>query len=117
MRSIQILGWACITALSGTAAAQNASEPEPLRMAARSVPAPGVSTGWEPRQTEPGFDRLRYLNGAGCAVRPGCGESAMAPRDPDAPAEFDYIDSLDLGSYGPVRFKFTGDRVKLLVKF
>ncbi len=118
MRSIQILGWACITALSGTAAAQNALEPDPpLRVAARAAAASVVSTVWEPPRTEPGTDRLRYLDGAPCADRPGCAEPVMAARDPDAPAEFEYIDSLDLGTYGPVKFKFTGDRVKLKVKF
>lgn len=121
MRSIQILGWACITTLCGTAAAQNALEPDPpLRMAARASAAPAapaVSTVWEPRRTEPAIDRLQYLDGAPCADRPGCAEPAMAAQNPDAPAEFEYIDSLDLGTYGPVRFKFTGDRVKLQVKF
>lgn len=118
MRSIQFLGWACIMALCGTAAAQNALEPDPpLRMAARAAAAPVVSTAWEPRRTEPAIDRLQYLDGSLCADRAGCVESAFATQTQDAPAEFEYIDSLDLGTYGPVRFKFTGDRVKLLVKF
>ncbi|MDZ7841940.1 MAG: hypothetical protein U5R46_14155 [Gammaproteobacteria bacterium] len=119
MRSIQILGWACLTVLSGAAAAQNTAEQEPLRMAARSAPAPDVSTVWVPRRADPvpGIDRLRYLSGFRCADRPGCAKPLMAARSPAAPAEYEYIDSLDLGTYGPVRFKFTGDRVKLQVKF
>lgn len=117
MRSIQILGWACITALSGSAAAQNVAEPEPIRMATRSALVPDISAVWQSRPTAPGTDRLRYLNGSRCADRPGCADPIVVARDPDAPVEYEYIDSLDLGTYGPVRFKFTGDRVKLQVKF
>lgn len=74
--------------------------------AARTSPV-----GW---QTAP--DRLGYLRG-----RTGCGSACSGPRKFPAPergsVERDYIDALNLGTYGDMNVKFTGDRVKLKVRF
>lgn len=65
-------------------------------------------------QTTP--DRLAYLRGrAGCGS--ACSGSSMFPGLEPASMERDYIDALDLVSYGDMDVKFTGDRVKLKVRF
>ena len=115
MRSLQTLGLTCIAAFSCTTAAENGPQP---------VPHPGtpgvsldraMSAAWRPRPATPRNDRLSYLNGAPCVDRLGCSTS-RAHYQPDAPT-WDYIDSLSLGSYGPMKFKFSGDRVKVKVRF
>lgn len=117
MRSIQTLGFTCIAALSCTATAENA-EPVPYQMTARTVGSHTVSTSWQSGAAETTrYDRLRYLNGSLCVERAGCTTSAAASQPARALDDFDYIDSLDLGTYGPMNFKFTGDRVKLKVRF
>jgi len=63
-------------------------------------------------------DRLDYLSApAGCRRGHPCAGAAAAGRLPPAPVKRDYVDALDLVSYGPVDVKFTGDRVKLKVRF
>lgn len=117
MRSIQTLGLTCIAAASCAAAAENAVQPEPHAITARAAARPAVVTMWQPRADQRQYDRLRYLDGSPCAERPGCSTSAAPSQPRDEPDEYDYIDSLDLGNYGPMKFKFTGDRVKVKVRF
>lgn len=118
MREFQILGLAWLTVTGGQAAAQEAVETAPLQVAAaRAAPAPAVSTTWEARPLESGIDRLQYLDAPRCGPHAGCGAAALGTQSLDIVLERDLIDSLDLGSYGPVEFKFTGDRVKVQVKF
>lgn len=117
MRSTHTLGLACIAALSCPAAAAESGAAPPHPMTARAAPGHAVSTSWQPRAAAVRQDRLRYLNGSLCVERAGCTTSAAASQSPSVPQEFDYIDSLDLGTYGPMKFKFTGNRVKLKVRF
>lgn len=117
MRSIQTLGFACIAALSCAAAAENAAQTAPNLMTANAAIDSAVVTSWQPRTDQPRYDRLSYLDSSLCAERLGCSTSAAASQSRGAPPDFDYIDSLSLGDYGPMKFKFTGDRVKMKVRF
>lgn len=114
MRSLQTLGLSCIAAFNCTVAAENGDQtvrhPGPGVSLERSV-----STSWQPRPASPRNDRLGYLNRPPCPDRLDCPASRVSSR-PGTVAG-DYIDSLSLGSYGPMKFKFTGDRVKLKVRF
>lgn len=112
MRSIQTFGLSCIAAVSCAAAAQNTGQPAPHQATARAAVDGSVSTSWPGRTRH---DRLSYLDGSRCVERRGCTTSSGGSRSPAAPRE--YIDSLNLGTYGPMKFKFTGDRVKLKVRF
>lgn len=112
MRSIQTFGLSCIAVVSCAAAAQDAAQPAPHQPTARAAVDNSVSTSWRARTR---YDRLSYLDGSRCVDRRGCSTSAGGSRSAEAPRE--YIDSLDLGTYGPMKFDFTGDRVKLKVRF
>lgn len=114
MRSIQILGLTCLAALSCTAAAEDAAGPVPHTrtiLLARAGLSDSVLQGVE-YTTE---DRLRYLDGSGCQETRGCTKVSEPGADPPRP--FHYVDALDIGTYGPMKLKFTGDRVKLRVSF
>lgn len=115
MRSIRFLGLTCIAAFTGTAAAENAAQS--ATPAAARVADYTVTTAWPSRAPEARDDRLRYLNGSLCAERVDCSTSAAFSQSVGDRASRDYIDALSLGSYGPMNFKFTGDRVKLKVRF
>lgn len=119
MRCIQTLGFTCITAFAWTAAADDPARPATEQIAARAAvtAAPPVLSAWRPRAAQASPDRLRYLDSARCAERLGCTTSAAASRSRGTPSEYDFIDSLSLGDYGPMKFKFTGDRVKMKVRF
>lgn len=117
MRSIQTLGLTFIAAASCAAAADHAIQPEPHAITARAATSPAVVTAWQPSADERRYDRLRYLDGSPCTERPGCSTTVASSRPRDEVDEYDYIDSLDLGGYGPMKFKFTGDRVKVKVRF
>lgn len=65
-------------------------------------------------QTTPG--RLNYLRDrAGCGSP--CVSRGMIPGPERQRLERDYIDALNLVTYGDMDVKFTGDRVKLKVRF
>lgn len=108
MRSIKPLGLACCLTFGGTAFADNASQYADV-LNATKVPNP-----WQADDASPGDDRLRYLNGELCLERLGC--SAATPYSGQA-APRKFVDALDIGSYGPMDVKFTGNRVKLKVWF
>ena len=114
MRRIQTLGLSCIAAVSCAAVAEtparSASDPAAYEALDRSV-----EMGWQAWTAYATPGPLRHLNGSPCQERYGCTTSA-ASREPVEPQR-DYIDALDLGDYGPMNFKFTGDRVKLKVRF
>lgn len=117
MRGIQTLGFTCIAAFGWTAAADDTDRSAPEQMTARAAATPPVLSVGRPRAGRASPDRLRYLDSARCAERLGCTTSAAASRPRGTPPEYDYIDSLSLGGYGPMKFKFTGDRVKMKVRF
>lgn len=119
MRGIQTLGFTCIAAFGWTAAADETARPATEQIIARApaTAALPVLSDWRPRAGQASPDRLRYLDSARCVERPGCTMSAAASRARGTPPEYDYIDSLSLGDYGPMKFKFTGDRVKMKVRF
>lgn len=113
MRSRWIVVLAAALAMPGGAAAE-----ETLEAAAGSSVA-YLDTG---RAATPDSqavpDRLNYLRGsAACPAARRCSGSAHLPRLDPALAERDYIDSLKLVTYGDMDVKFTGDRVKLKVRF
>jgi len=67
-------------------------------------------------QTAP--DRLRYLGApAACSRAGACNAADTAIRLDQAAVEREYIDALNLGTYGQMNVKFTGKRVKLKVRF
>jgi hypothetical protein len=114
MRSIQILGLTCLAALSCTAAADDAAGPIPHTrtiLLARAGLFDSVLQGIE----YPAEDRLRYLDGSGCRETRGCSKASDPAADPPRP--FRYVEALNIGTYGPMKLKFTGDRVKLRVSF
>ncbi len=119
MHGIQTLGFTCIAAFAWTAAADDPAPPAPEQLTARAtaMAAPPVLSVARPRAGQAAPDRLRYLDSARCAERLGCTTTAAASRARGTPPEYDYIDSLSLGDYGPMKFKFTGDRVKMKVRF
>lgn len=116
MRGIHTLGFTCIAVFSWAAADQHTGRPVPHETTDRAAPPPALSS-WRPAAMQPSHDRLRYLDGPLCAERLGCTTSAAASLSRAAPAEYDYIESLSLGDYGPMKFKFTGDRVKMKLRF
>lgn len=117
MRAIHTLGFTCVAVFSWAGADQHTAQPAPHQMTARAAATPPALSSWRPAATRPPHDRLRYLEGSLCAERLGCTTSAYASRSRAAPAEYDYIESLSLGDYGPMKFKFTGDRVKMKLRF
>lgn len=117
MRGIQTLGFTCIAVFSWAAGADETATPVPHQMAANTATAPPVLSAWRPSASQPANDRLQYLDGARCAERLGCTTSVAASQARGTPPDYDYIDSLSLGDYGPMKFKFTGDRVKMKVRF
>jgi len=115
MRSIQSLGLTCIAALGcGAAVAEEAAGPAP-HMAAAGAAGSTMATAWQPHAAGQRYDRLQYLNGSACIERADCTTSASSSNS--GSAEREYMDALNLGTYGPMKFKFTGDRVKLKVRF
>lgn len=108
-----ILGLTCFAALSCSAMADETLLPDPhpnnLQMELERGTLPSLLA----RADDPRDGRLSYLRGSRCADP---GDCLAATRQFDI-AERDYIKSLSLGSYGPMDLKFTGDRVKLKVKF
>lgn len=114
MRSIQTLGLTCIAAFScTTTAAENA--PGPHLAVAGVIVDRTVSTSLQTQAGDTRYDRLRYLDGSLCVEQYGCSTSTAVSQS--AEVSRDYFDSLNLGTYGPMKFKFTGDRVKLKVRF
>lgn len=111
MRSIQILGLTCLAAMSCAASAADAAGPMPHPLAITLARA-DVSDSALQYSVD---DRLRYLGGSGCQEARGC--SRVSAPGADAPHRYQYVDALDIGTYGPMRLKFTGDRVKLRVSF
>lgn len=117
MRSIQALGWLCIAAVGNAAVAVNAAQPARSPATLPATSAPLIVTSWQPRANPPPQDRLRHLSGSACTELAGCSTSAGLSPQREAAPEYDYIDALNLGGYGPMEFKFTGDRVKVKVRF
>lgn len=111
MHRIQILGLTCLAALSCAAVADDqAASPHLQATATGSTLAPALvlrSSTYRPG------DRLGYLAGAPCLETRGC--TSAATRRIASPRK--YVDALSLGNYGPMNVKFTGDRVKVRVRF
>ncbi len=87
------------------------TRPGPILTPATSTSKWNDLVAWRDRAGGPRDGRLSYLHASRCA--PAC--TARSPRVDIA--ERDYIDALTLGSYGSMDLKFTGDRVKLKVRF
>lgn len=108
MRILKPLGLACCLTFGGNAFADSASP----HAAGPSVIH--VSSSWQASKAGAGYDRLRYLGGGSCLEQRGC--SAATPYA-DESRRRTFVDALDIGSYGPMDVKFTGNRVKLKVWF
>lgn len=116
MRSLQTLGLTCIAAFGCTAmAAENQASPAPHPAAVGLAVDRTVSASLQTVANRSRYDRLRYLNSSLCVEQYGCTTSTAVAQSGEVSA--DYIDALNLGTYGPMKFKFTGDRVKLKVRF
>lgn len=111
MRSNPILALTCIAAVFGSAAADDTARPDPHASNLDIEMERDDLVAWRDRAGGPRDGRLSYLHASRCA--PAC--TARSPRIDIA--ERDYIDALTLGSYGSMDLKFTGDRVKLKVRF
>lgn len=107
MHSITPLGLACLLMAGGNVFADDLPQPMSESSAIR------VSSPWQTGDESLANDRLRYLGGRSCLEQFGC--SAAARYADEAPRPF--IQALDIGSYGPMDVKFTGNRVKLKVRF
>lgn len=117
VRSIQTLGLTCIAAFGCGAAADDAFRQGHGPTAVHVNVDRSVAALWQQaRGHSLRGDRLRHLNRSLCLEQYGCSTSAVAVHEPEAP-ERDYIDALSLGDYGPMDFKFTGDRLKVKVRF
>ncbi|MBS1270740.1 MAG: hypothetical protein MAG794_01706 [Gammaproteobacteria bacterium] len=113
MRSILTLGLLFVGAWSYSVAADGivGSTVALTEVGSRTSPPWRVSAV----NVSPRVGRLGYLSGSFCPEGRGCSMSTARPDSREAPRE--YIKSLSLGTYGPMRVKFTGDRVKLKVRF
>jgi hypothetical protein len=119
MRGIQVLGLTCAAAVSCAAAAAGVAGSR----SASGTPGPravtvetsgGLSTSWRDHdELFPDQDRLAYLHRTVCVETRGCSTAASD----QGTLSRRYVDALSLGSYGPMNVKFTGDRVKLRVRF
>lgn len=87
---------------------------DPPGMTAAVAYLDSARTGPASWRTTP--DRLDYLRDqAGCAA--ACDGAGRFPGPERAIVDRDYIDALNLVTYGDMDVKFTGDRVKLKVRF
>lgn len=113
MHRIQVLGLTCLAALSWTAAAADYAAPS-TRMPAAQTGIRGAAPVLLLRASlSRPVDRLGYLGSGVCLETRGC--TTAANRNTETARQ--YVDALSLGSYGPMNVKFTGDRVKLKVRF
>lgn len=111
MRSLWLLFPALTLAVSGSLAADD----RPAMTGEAAVAYLDTKrTGPANWRTTP--DRLDYLRDrAECAG--ACAVSSAFPGSGRASLERDYIDALNLVTYGDMDVKFTGDRFKLKVRF
>ena len=120
MRGIQMLGVTCAAVVSCSAAAADVAGPHPVTGAPETHgiqvgTAGGLATSWLNHDDEqyPAQDRLAYLYRTGCVETRGCSTAASS----EGASSRQYADALSLGTYGPMKVKFTGDRVKVKVSF
>jgi len=100
------------------ASAEDGSRPHGDPTGARFDSVNTTTAAWPAAGTSANADRLAYLKSASpCYGAPGCNRASPGFTAGGASVERDYIDSLDLGTYGSMNFKFTGNRVKLKVRF
>lgn len=119
MRGIQVLGLACIAAVSCSAAATDAdrSSPKPVPRELYTIHvegAGGLSASWLADGVgDSTHDPLAYLHAPVCLETRGCSTAAADVSG----SSRRYSDALSLGTYGPMNVKFTGDQVRVRVSF
>lgn len=114
MRSILILALPCLAVLAYPAMADDAFRPDPHANPLNIRMANPDSAFLQAQADDPRAGRLSYLYGSSCANTSGCAAAGAPELSID---ERKYIKSLNLGTYGPMDVRFTGDRVKLKVRF
>jgi len=115
MHRIQALALICCAAASGAAPAETPDQDPAGVLPAwttAGIGGSGAAGRWGGAARS---DRLGYLGDPRCHETTGC-SSAYRPASRRV-VEYEYIDALDLGSYGPMDLKFTGKRVKFKVRF
>lgn len=118
MRCIPTLGLTFVAALGTAAMAEEARDPAPHQAdAAYLLVERTPSATWLARAALLRQDRLQYLNASVCLEQRGCSTAFSQGRAAARFGEKDFVDALSLGTYGPMNVKFTGDRVKLKVRF
>jgi len=113
MRSISILALPCLAVLACPAIADDTFRPDPHANPLNIRMANPDTAFLQARADDPRAGRLSYLYGSSCANTGGCAAAVSGL----SLEERNYIKSLNLGTYGPMDVRFTGDRVKLKVRF
>lgn len=104
MRILTTIGLV-LFASTGTYATENVfPNSEPVSPATRFIAANPSAGG-----------NLNYLINAQCREEFGCTRTTTSVADPVN--QYNYPTALNLGTYGPMKIKFTGNKVKFKVKF